>query len=91
MYAGVGAEIISEIVVVADREPELPVIVIVEAPPTTQLVELPAANVSTLLPVAGLVPKVAVTPLGSPDAASATGPVNPPESITSMVSVPIPP
>jgi len=91
VYAGTGAEIISEIEVVADRAPELPVIVIVEVPPTTQLVELPAVNVITLLPVVGLVPKDAVTPLGSPDAASVTGPLNPPESITLIVSVPMPP
>lgn len=79
---------VSEIVVDAEIEPEVPVIVIVEVPPTTQLVELPAIRLSTLLPVAGLVPKVAVTPLGSPDAASVTAPVNPPVSAMVMVSVP---
>jgi len=78
-------------VVVADREPEIPVILIVDVSPTTQLFELPAVNVSTLLPFVGLVPKVAVIPLGSFDTASATAPVNPPESITLMVSVTMPP
>lgn len=91
VYPGTGAVTVSVMVVVADRTPEVPVIVIVEAPPTTQLVELPAVSVSTLLPVAGLVPKVAVTPLGSPDAASVTGPAKLPESITLMVSVALAP
>lgn len=90
VYAGTGVAMTSAIVVVAEREPELPVIVIVDVPPTTQLVELPAVNVSTLLLVAGLVPKVAVTPLGSPDAASVTAPENPTESVMLMVSVPMP-
>jgi len=39
-----------------------------------------AFNVSTLDPMVGLVPKAAVTPLGNPDATSATLPVNPPTS-----------
>ena len=50
--------------------------------------ELLAVNVSTLLPVVGLVPNAAVTPLGIPDAVRVTGPVNPPTSVTLMVSVP---
>ena len=48
-----------------------------------------AVRVTTLVPVAGLVPKVAVTPLGRPDAARVTLPVNPPASVTVMVSVPL--
>lgn len=47
-----------------------------------------AVNESTLLPVVGLVPKAAVTPLGIPDAVRVTAPVNPPASVTLMVSVP---
>ena len=37
-----------------------------------------AVSVSTLVPVVGLVPNAAVTPLGKPLAASVTAPVNPP-------------
>ena len=73
-------------VVVAVREPETPVIVMVDVPTT---VAQPAVKVSTLLPVVGLVPKVAATPLGSPDAASVTAPVKPPEPVTVMVSDPV--
>src|ERR1700733_2834753 len=50
-----------------------------------------AVRVSTLVPVVGLVPNVAVTPLGRPDAASVTLPVNPFTSCTVMVLVPLPP
>jgi len=50
-----------------------------------------AVNVSTLVPVVGLVPNVAVTPLGRPDAASVTLPVNPFTSCTVMVLLPLPP
>ena len=64
--------------------PEVPVIVIVEVPATAAVL---AANVTILVPVVGLVPKVAVTPLGKPDAASVTLPVNPPVSVTVIVSV----
>lgn len=46
-----------------------------------------AFNVSRLDPVVGLVANAAVTPLGNPDAVSATLPVNPPTSATVMVSV----
>jgi len=37
-----------------------------------------AVSVSTLVPVVGLVPNAAVTPLGRPDAAKVTLPLNPP-------------
>lgn len=74
----------SAIEVVAVTLPEVPVIVTVAAPVVAVLL---AVNVSTLLPVAGLVPNAAVTPLGSPDAARVTLPVNPPTSVTVMVSV----
>jgi hypothetical protein len=46
-----------------------------------------AARVSTLAPVVGLVPNEAVTPVGNPDAASATLPLNPPAPVTVTVSV----
>ena len=71
-------------VVVAVVEPEVPVMVTVEVP--TVAVAL-AVNVITLVPVVGLAPKVAVTPAGRPVAAKVTLPVNPPTSVTVMVSV----
>ena len=78
-----------EKVVVADREPETPEIVIVDVPMVAAPV--PAVSVSTLLPVVGLVPKAAVTPLGNPDAESVTLPVKGLTSVTVIVSVPVPP
>lgn len=71
-------------VVVAVVEPEVPVMVTVDDP--TVAVAL-AVNVITLVPVVGLVPKVAVMPAGRPVAARVTLPVNPPTSVTVMVSV----
>ena len=73
-------------VVLAVVEPEVPVIVIVNDPVVAVLL---AVSVSTLLLVAGFVPKFAVTPLGNPDAASVTLPVKPPTSVTVIVSVPL--
>jgi len=73
-------------VVVAVSVPEVPVTVIVEVPGVA--VEL-AVNVSTLVPVAGLGASTPVTPLGRPDTASVTLPVNPPVSVTLTVSVPL--
>ena len=64
--------------------PDVPVMVTVAVPVVAALV---AVSVSTLLPAVGFVPKVAVTPLGRPDAASVTLPVNPPTSVTMIVSV----
>ncbi len=75
-------------VVVAVRLPEVPVMVTVELPVVA--VEL-AVRVSTLVPVVGFVPKAAVTPLGRPEAARVTLPVNPPTSVTVIVLVPLPP
>jgi hypothetical protein len=77
-------------VVVAARVPEevpveVPWIVIVAVPAVAELL---AVSVSTLLPVVGLVANAAVTPLGIPDAVRVTAPVNPPASITLIVSVP---
>lgn len=86
---GVAAEFtVRASVVVAVKLPEVPVIVTVDDPVVAVLL---AVNVSTLVPVVGFVPNVAVTPLGRPDAASVTLPVNPPRSVTVTVLVPLPP
>jgi hypothetical protein len=75
-------------VVDAVSVPDVPVIVTVAVPDAAALL---AVNVSTLLPVAGLVPNAAVTPLGKPDAASVTVPVKPFKSVTVIVSVALEP
>jgi hypothetical protein len=77
---------VSAMVVVAVRVPEVPVIVTVAAPVVAVLL---AVRVSTLLPVVGLVPNAAVTPVGNPDAASVTLPANGLTSVTVIVSVPL--
>src|SRR5580692_2347187 len=46
-------------------------------------------TVSARVVVAVRLPKAAVTPLGRPDAARVTLPVNPPTSVTVMVLVPL--
>ncbi len=69
-------------VVVAVRLPEVPVMVTVDVPVVAVAL---AVRVSTLVPVVGFVPNAAVTPLGRPDAASVTLPVNPPTSVTVIV------
>jgi hypothetical protein len=58
----------------AFREPDVPVIVTVYCP---VVAVLPAVKVRVLIPVVGLGVKVAVTPLGKPDAARVTLPLNP--------------
>jgi len=73
-------------VVVAVRLPEVPVMVTLDDPVVAELL---AVRVSTLLPVVGLVPNAALTPLGRPDAARVTLPVNPLTSVTVMVLVPL--
>jgi hypothetical protein len=86
---GVAVEFtVSARVVVAVKLPEVPVIVTVADPVVAVLL---AVSVSTLVPVVGLVPNAAVTPLGRPDAARVTLPVNPPTSVTVIVLVPLPP
>jgi len=70
--------------VLAVSVPELPVMVTVDVPAVAEAL---AVRVSRLLPVVGLVPKVAVTPLGKPEAARVTLPVNGVTSATVMVSV----
>jgi hypothetical protein len=79
---------VSEMVVVCVRVPDVPVMVTVEVPVVA--VEL-AVNVTTLVDVVGLVPKLAVTPLGRPEADKVTLPVNPPEAVSVMVLLPLVP
>jgi hypothetical protein len=50
-----------------------------------------AVKVTMLLDVAGLVPKTAVTPVGRPEAARVTLPVNGLTSVIVMLSVPLAP
>lgn len=73
-------------VVVAVVLPEVPVTVMVKAP---VVAVLPAASVRTLEVVEDAGLNEAVTPLGMPDAVNDTLPVNPPMSVTLMVSVPL--
>jgi hypothetical protein len=79
---------VNAMVVVAVSEPEVPLMVTVAAP--TVAVEL-AVKVSTLVLVVGLVANAAVTPVGRPDAARVTLPVNGLTSVTVMVFVPLAP
>jgi hypothetical protein len=81
-----GSVTVKAMVVVADKLPEVPVMVTVAVPVAAELL---AVSVSTLVPVAGLVPNCAVTPLGRPEAASVTLPVNPFKGATVMVVVPL--
>jgi hypothetical protein len=73
--------------VVSIRLPDFPVIVTVEAPPAA---ELAAANVTALLPDLTAL-KVAVTPLGRPDANNVTVPVKPDISVMVMLLAPLDP
>src|SRR5215467_7982037 len=79
---------VSEMVVVWLRLPDVPVIVMVLVPVVAVLL---AVNVRTLVDVVGLVPNEAVTPLGRAELESVTDPVNPPESVTVIVLVPLVP
>jgi len=79
---------VSAIVVVAVRVPEVPVMVTVVAPVVAEPL---AVRVSTLVEVVGLVANAAVTPLGRPEAARVTEPVNGLTSVTVIVSVPLAP
>ena len=74
---------VNEVVAVV---PEVPVTVIVKAPVVAVLL---AVSVSTLEVADDVGLNTAVTPLGMPDAVNATLPVNPPTSVTVMVSVPL--
>jgi hypothetical protein len=77
---------VNEIDVVWLNVPDVPVIVIDDVPVVA--VEL-AVKVTTLLPVVGFVPKLAVTPLGSADVESDTLPVKPPLGVTVTVELPL--
>ncbi len=82
---GVAAALtVSAIVVLADSVPDVPAIVTVAVPVVAVAL---AVKLSTLEPVAGLVPNAAVTPLGSPVADNVTLPENPPVSATVIVLV----
>lgn len=68
--------------------PEVPVTVTVKVP----IVAVPVAEkVKRLLLGAGFVPKLAAIPLGSPDAAKVTLPLNPFNGLIVMVVEPAPP
>lgn len=79
---------VSEMVVVWVRLPDVPVMVIVLVPVVAVLL---AVKVRTLVDVVGLVPNVAVTPLGRAEFDSDTEPVKPPESVTVIVLLPLVP
>lgn len=81
-----GAFTVREIVVVCVSEPEVPVTVTVAVPVVAVLL---AVKVSALLEVVGLVPKLAVTPAGKPEAERVTLPVKPPEGVTVIVLDPL--
>lgn len=83
-----GALTVRGIVVEAVSVPEVPVTVTVAAP--TDALAL-AVSVKTLELLTGLVAKLAVTPLGRPDAVSVTLPTNPLAAEMVMVSVPLAP
>jgi hypothetical protein len=78
-------ETVSAIWLDAVKLPEVPVMLMLAVPVAAVLL---AVKVKMLEPVVGVVPKLAVTPLGSPEAASVTLPENPPEPITEMVLAP---
>jgi len=85
---GTGAAVtVSDTLVVAVRLPDVPVIVIVAGPVVAVLL---AVNASVLL-VALVGLKEAVTPDGTPDAENATLPLNPFCGATVTVLVPVPP
>ena len=68
--------------------PEVPVMVMVDVPGTAVV---PAVNVIALVPVVGLVSKVAATPLGNALVARVTLPSNEADGFTVMVAVAVPP
>lgn len=79
---------VSEMVVVALRLAEVPVIVTVTVPVFAVAL---AVRVRTLLEVAGFGLKEAVTPFGSPEAASVTLPENPFNGLMVMALAPLAP
>lgn len=83
-----GAVTVRVTVVECDKLPLVPVMVTVKVPVAAVAL---AVNVTELVDVVGLVPKAAVTPLGNPEADKLTLPVNPPEGLTVIVLLPLPP
>ncbi len=83
-----GTVMVSATVVVSVSEPEVPVTVTVDEPVAAE-----AAAVSVITSVSDTVPaaKLAVTPVGRPDAVNVTVPVNPPVAVMVTVLVPVPP
>lgn len=77
---------VRETEVVCDNVPDVPVIVTDFVPVVAVLLAL---KVTTLLPVVGFVPNVAVTPAGRPDAERVTLPVKPFSLLTVIVLVPL--
>ncbi len=75
---------VNAIVVLAVTVPEVPVMVTVDVPGAAELL---AVSVSRLEVLVGLVANDAVTPVGRPEAARVTLPVNPPAPVTEIVSV----
>ena len=69
-----GTRTLRGIVVVTVRLPEVPVMVTVLVPPAAEALAL---TVSVVVPEVGLGEKDAVTPLGRPETARVTLPVNP--------------
>src|ERR1700743_8822 len=80
----VGATTLRGMVVVTVRLPEVPVMVSVLVPPGAEALAL---TVSVVVPDVGLGEKDAVTPLGRPETARLTLPVNPYSGATVMVLV----
>lgn len=81
-----GAFTVSEIEAVWVSDPEVPVMVTVAVPVVA--LEL-ALSVTTLVDVAGLVPKLALTPAGKPEADKVTLAENPFEGLTLTVLLPL--
>lgn len=79
---------VNAMVVVAVSVPEVPVMVMVDVAAAAVLATV---KVITLVEVAGLVPIVAVTPVGRPETARVTPLANGLTSVTVMVSVPLAP
>lgn len=77
---------VSAMVVDAVSVPEVPVIVMLLV---AAAAALDTVNISPLVPVVGLASSAAVTPVGSPETARVTAPVNPLTSSTLMVSLPV--
>jgi hypothetical protein len=68
-----GIVMVSAMLTLLDKLPDVPVTVMVDVPAAAVFA---AEKVATLLPAVEL-PKLAVTPAGKPEAASATVPLNP--------------